>query len=123
MLRRGTLRSANQLSDAIVLELLGKQVDRYHSTAARLASYCVQVKTWCVTAIGAIAALAVNNNRPSLFGIGMAVLALFMLLDVQYLSLERRFRDAAHTLAMKADRPATIRAREEPLRADVRRAR
>lgn len=86
------------LSEKEILELLDKQVDRYQTTAARLANNSVQVKTWCVTAVGALAAVAVNNHRSSLFLVALAILFLFMLLDVQYLWLERRFRSGAFEL-------------------------
>jgi hypothetical protein len=92
----------SDLPDARITELVDKQVNRYHAVAARLANNCVQVKTWCVTAVGAIAALAVNNDEPALFGVGLAIVVTFMALDVQYLWLERRFRDGAHQLVQRA---------------------
>lgn len=92
------------LPDARITDLVDKQVTRYHAVAARLASNCVQVKTWCVTAVGAIAALAVNNDEPALFGVGLAIVAIFMALDVQYLWLERRFREGAHQLVQRASK-------------------
>lgn len=81
-----------------ILDLLDKQVTRYQAIVTRLASNSVQVKTWCVTAVGALAAVAVNNDRGGLFFVALAILVIFMLLDVQYLWLERRFRDGAHQL-------------------------
>jgi hypothetical protein len=94
----------SDLPDARITDLVDKQVNRYQAVAARLANSCVQVKTWCVTAVGAIAALAVNNDKPALFGVGLALVVIFMALDVQYLWLERRFRDGAHQLVQRATR-------------------
>jgi hypothetical protein len=83
------------------LELLEKQIDRYNGIVSRLANNSVQVKTWCVTAVGAVAAVAVNNGRSSLFVVALAILGVFMLLDVNYLFLERRFRAGAHDLVQR----------------------
>src|SRR2546430_1104621 len=90
--------AGSDLPDERIADLLDKQVNRYQAIVARLANNSVQVKTWCVTAVGAISAIAVNNHRAGLFGVALAILGLFMALDVQYLWLERRFRDASHTL-------------------------
>jgi len=91
----------DELPDELLLDLLGKQVDRYNAIVSRLASNGVQVKTWCVTAVGAVSALAVNNDDKGLFGVGLAILALFFILDVFYLWLERRFREGGYRLAQK----------------------
>jgi uncharacterized membrane protein len=92
------MASLPDMSDERVLDLLSKQMARYDAIVSRLASTGVQVKTWCVTAVGAISALAVNNKNSSLFAVGLAIVALFMLLDVFYLWLERRFRQGAFDL-------------------------
>jgi hypothetical protein len=92
----------SDLPDARITDLVDKQVNRYQAVAARLANNCVQVKTWCVTAVGAIAALGVNNDKPALFGVALAIVVIFMALDVQYLWLERRFREGANQLVQRA---------------------
>src|SRR3954468_15616571 len=84
-----------------IVELLERQTDRYQGVVSRLANNSVQVKTWCVTAVGAVSAVAVNNGRSSLFLVALAILGVFMLLDVNYLFLERRFRAGAHDLVQK----------------------
>jgi hypothetical protein len=91
----------SDLPDERVTDLLDKQVNRYEAIVARLANNGVRVKTWCVTAVGAVSALAVNNNRTGLFAVALAILAVFMALDVQYLWLERRFRAGAHELIQR----------------------
>lgn len=91
----------SDLPDERIVDLLDKQVGRYQAIVARLANNSVQVKTWCVTAVGAVSALAVNNHRASLFGVALAILALFMFLDVNYLWLERRFRNGAYVLVRR----------------------
>lgn len=88
-------------------DLLGDQVNRYEAIVALLATNSVQAKTWWVTTVGAVATLAVNNHRPGLFAVALGILALFMALDVQYLWLERRFRDGAFDLIAASNRART----------------
>jgi hypothetical protein len=78
--------------DPRVLDVMGKQLDRYQAVIARLADNQVQVKTWCVTALGALAAVSVSSGERGLLVIGVAVLFTFFFLDAYYLSLERHFR-------------------------------
>ena len=89
---------SSDLPEERIVDLLDKQINRYHAIVGRFANNSVQVKTWCVTAVGAVSALAVNNERDSLFLVALAILGLFMLLDAYYLSLERRFRAGGQKL-------------------------
>lgn len=89
------------LPDDRVLALLSDQLGRYDAIVTRLAGTGVQVKTWCVTTVGAVSALAVNGENSSLFAVGLAITGLFMVLDVFYLRLERRFRDGANRLVQR----------------------
>jgi hypothetical protein len=102
----------NDLPDARLTELLADQVDRYEAIVARLANNGVRVKTWCVTTIGAVSAVAVNNHRSGLFAVALAILAVFMVLDVQYLWLERRFREGSHELVRRVESGEVDRLRE-----------
>lgn len=86
----------DQPPDPSVLELLNKQLDRYQAVISRLANNQVQVKTWCVTALAALAALAVNNDQQGPLVIALVVVIAFFFLDAYYLSLERHFRGQSH---------------------------
>jgi hypothetical protein len=68
-------------------------LDRYQAVISRLANNQVQIKTWCVTALAALAALAVNNKEQGPLAIGLVVLCTFFFLDAYYLALERHFRE------------------------------
>ena len=98
----------SDLPDARITDLVDKQVNRYQAVAARLANNCVQVKTWCVTAVGAIAALGVNNDKPALFGVGLAIVVIFMALDVQYLWLSGA---SARARISSSNEPSRVRFR------------
>jgi len=98
MWRVGVPPESNDRPDEGTLELLAKQVDRYQAIIARLGENSVRVKTWCVTAVGALVAVALNNERPAVLLVGLALLPSFLALDAYYLSLERHFRDASSGL-------------------------
>jgi hypothetical protein len=87
--------------DAQALELIGRQLDRYQAVIARLAGNQLQVKTWCVTALAALAAVAVNGSERGVAALGVVVLITFLILDAYYLSLERHFRDESEKVADK----------------------
>src|SRR6185436_5494770 len=61
------------------------------SVISRMASNSASCKTWCVTLVTALFALAIDKNKPAAILIGLFPLALFCFLDAYYLSLERDF--------------------------------
>jgi len=79
-------------------------VDRYQSVITRLANNGVQVKTWCVTALAALVALAADAGRPELLIVALAVVLTFCMLDAYYLSLERHFRQVSQQLVERVGR-------------------
>lgn len=82
----------DDLPDRELLDLLERQLARHQAVISRLANNSVQVKTWCVTALAALVALATNNREPELVLVGVMLLAAFFVLDSYYLVLERHFR-------------------------------
>jgi hypothetical protein len=82
-----------ELPERDVLDQLERQLARYQAIIARLAISSTQVKTWCVTALGALVALAVNRDEPRLLAVGVALVIGFYVLDCYYLVVERHFRD------------------------------
>ena len=89
--------------DDRTLDLLSKQLDRYGVIVGRLGGNSVQAKTWCLTAIAALAAVAINNDKPSLLWLGFPVLITFLILDAYYLALERAFRQRSHAVATSGE--------------------
>ncbi len=61
------------------------------SVISRMASNSASCKTWCVTLVTALFALAIDKNKPAAILLGIFPLALFCFLDAYYLSLERDF--------------------------------
>jgi hypothetical protein len=61
------------------------------SVISRMASNSASCKTWCVTLVTALFALAIDKNKPTAILLGLFPLVLFLFLDAYYLSLERDF--------------------------------
>lgn len=61
------------------------------AVVSRMASNCANCKTWCVTIVSALLALALENGKPNALTAAYLPLSLFFFLDAYYLSLERDF--------------------------------
>jgi hypothetical protein len=59
---------------------------------SRMAANSANCKTWCVTIVAALFALAIDKGKPDSILIGLLPLGLFCWLDAYYLSLEWDFR-------------------------------
>ncbi|MEX1214256.1 hypothetical protein [Saccharospirillum sp.] len=64
----------------------------YQNILARMANNSSSVKTWCVTVVSAILVLLIEREEPSALPLAAVPVVLFFVLDVYYLSLEKRFR-------------------------------
>lgn len=64
----------------------------YQNILARMANNSSSVKTWCVTVVSAILVLLIEREEESALALAMIPVSLFFVLDVYYLSLEKRFR-------------------------------
>jgi hypothetical protein len=100
--------SLQTLSDSDFQELVGKQLDRYQTVIARLSNAGLQVKTWCLSALAALTAVAAGGDKPEILVLSVAVLGVFGFLDAYYLSLERHFRAAQTSLAKKVTGEDTL---------------
>ncbi len=64
----------------------------YQNILARMANNSSSVKTWCVTVVSAILVLLIEREEECALALAMIPVSLFFVLDVYYLSLEKRFR-------------------------------
>ena len=62
------------------------------SVISRMATNSSGCKTWCVTLVSAIVVIIADKGKPDYVWISVVPIALFLLLDTYYLSLEREFR-------------------------------
>lgn len=60
---------------------------------ARMSQLSANTKTWCITVIAAIFVISTNLTDLSVIWVSIVPLFLFLVMDMQYLALERRFRD------------------------------
>lgn len=75
-------RPATQLHIQILQSIIG-----------RMASNSANCKTWCITIVAAILALAVDKGSTQMVLVAGIPVLLFFLLDAYYLSLEKHFVD------------------------------
>ena len=62
------------------------------SVIQRMSSNSTSCKTWCITLVSAILVVVANKDKPQYSLIAIIPIALFLVLDSYYLSLEKRFR-------------------------------
>ncbi|PYF09255.1 hypothetical protein C8J30_110129 [Rhodobacter viridis] len=63
------------------------------SIIARLSGFSANAKTFCITILAALVAVAFQKPVPELIWAGVAVPLVFASLDAYYLALEKQFRD------------------------------
>lgn len=67
----------------------------------RMASNSGSCKTWCVTIVSAILVVVADKENPSLALVAVFPTALFAVLDVYYLALEKGFRSSYNEFIRK----------------------
>jgi len=67
----------------------------------RMATNSASMKTWCVAVISALLAMLVNMEKLCYAHILIVPIILFMILDLYYLALEKRFRDSYNDFTKK----------------------
>jgi hypothetical protein len=68
---------------------------------ARLSGFSANAKTFCITIVAALLAVAFDKPIPGIFWVAIAVPILFALLDAYYLAQEKRFRSYYEEIAAK----------------------
>ena len=71
------------------------------SVISRMATNSSSCKTWCVTLVSAIVVIIADKSKPDYVWISIVPIALFLLLDAYYLSLERQFRTVYNDFIQK----------------------
>jgi hypothetical protein len=80
------------LSSDKTADLRMKQLEMVQSIIARIASYGATLKNYCITLTTVICGFAITLHRPLVILSAIVPVVIFMLLDAQYLHVERRFR-------------------------------
>jgi hypothetical protein len=76
-----------------------KQSEMLQSAITRMANNSLEIKKVGLTVWAAVAGFGFTNRSPALFVLAFVAFALFGLLDIYYLFLERKFRDNFNRLA------------------------
>jgi len=80
-------------------EYLTKQAEMLQNAIALMANNSLEIKKVGITVWAAIAGFGFTNRSAALFVLAFVAFALFGVLDVYYLYLERKFRDNFNRLA------------------------
>jgi uncharacterized protein (DUF486 family) len=75
-----------------IAELRVKHLEMVQSIVARMASYGASFKSYCITVTTATCGFAITLQRPLVALVAVLPVAIFAVLDAQYLRVERRFR-------------------------------
>src|SRR5262249_49649020 len=73
-------------------DLRVKHLELVQAVVARMASNGAALKNWCITVTTAVCGFAITLQKPFVGLLALFPIIMFMLLDAQYLRLERRFR-------------------------------
>lgn len=68
---------------------------------SRMANNSASCKTWCVTIVAAVLALAIDKGSVESIFVGLLPLVLFLFLDAYYLSLEHDYRNIYNNFVEK----------------------
>jgi hypothetical protein len=71
------------------------------SVIQRMASNSASCKAWCITLVSAILVIVADKGKPRYALIAFIPTALFLILDVYYLALERCFRQSYNSFIEK----------------------
>jgi hypothetical protein len=81
-----------ELDPGKIAELRVKHLEMVQGVVTRLAGQGATIKNYCVTVTTAVCGFAITLQRPFVALLALFPIALFALLDAQYLRVERRFR-------------------------------
>jgi hypothetical protein len=87
-----TQRDTMTITPDKIADLRVKQLEIVQSIIARIASYGANLKNYCITLTTAICGFAITLHRPLVIVSAIVPVVVFMLLDAQFLRVERRFR-------------------------------
>lgn len=80
------------LSPESIADLRVKHLEMIQGIIDRMSSHGATLKNYCITLTTAVAGFAVTIDKPAAGLLGLIPVAIFALLDTQYLRVERRFR-------------------------------
>lgn len=80
------------LDKELLVQMRVAHLGMIQSIIARLSGFSANAKTFCITILAALVAVAFQKPVPELIWAGVAVPLVFALLDAYYLALERQLR-------------------------------
>lgn len=89
------------MSEESLVQMRVAHLGMIQSIIARLSGFSANAKTFCITILAALVAVAFQKSVPELIWAGVAVPLVFALLDAYYLALEKRFRSLYSTVCAR----------------------
>ncbi|SLK08725.1 hypothetical protein [Novosphingobium mathurense] len=86
------MSSPPPLSEDSLVQMRVAHLSMIQGVISRLSGFSANAKNFCITVMAALVAVAFQKPVPELIWAGVAVPALFALLDAYYLAQEKRFR-------------------------------
>lgn len=80
------------LDQESLVQMRVAHLDMIQSIIARLSGFSANAKTFCITILAALVAVAFQKPVPEMIWAGIAVPLVFASLDAYYLALEKQFR-------------------------------
>lgn len=74
------------------IELRVRELEMVQAIIARLAGYGAVIKNWCITVTTAVCGFGLTQHKPALVLLALFPIAIFSILDAEYLRAERRYR-------------------------------
>ena len=80
------------LTDDKIADLRVKHLEMVQAIVVRMAGYSATLKNYCITLVAAISGFSVTVQKPLGAVLSLVTAIVFLVLDAQYLRLERQFR-------------------------------
>lgn len=101
----GELEETPRITHMSKIDLNSPSVQSYltilQSVISRMAANSAGCKTWCITLVSAVIVIIADKGKPNYIWISIVPIALFLVLDSCYLSLERQFRSTYNDFIRK----------------------
>lgn len=81
-----------------IADLQVKQLEIVQGIISRLANYGATLKNYCITLVTAVSGASITLQRPGIALLALLPLVVFLLLDAQFLRIERRYRELFNIL-------------------------
>jgi len=84
-----------------IADLRVKRLEMVQLIIARLGNYGTSLKNYCITLTTGVCGFAITSQKPAIILLSVISTSIFLLLDAQFLRVERRFRLLFEQMALE----------------------